>query len=84
MKMSISEERVVYEQLMDKVRVGRRLLIKTTADAYCDLCIIYSRIHRCFVIFGTKKFSLSKVSRAMLIRLAKNGAINPPSCWSLA
>ena len=81
--MSISAESKVYARLMGQVRSGGRLLIKTTDKAFCDLCIIYSRIHDCFVIFGTKKFFLSKVSRVMLIKLAKNGAITPPSGWQL-
>ena len=81
--MSISAESKVYTRLMSKVRSGGRLLIKTTNKVFCDLCIIYSRIHDCFVIFGIKKFFLSKVSRVMLIKLAKSGAISPPSRWQL-
>lgn len=81
--MSIVTERKTYDKVLQQIRAGRRALIKVKDKGFCNLCIIYSSIHSCFVIFGVKKFVLSRLSRSMLLRLAGSGAIQPPSEWQL-
>ena len=81
----IGSESKIYAQQLSRIKEsGCRAMVKTANKAFCDLCIIYSSVHKCFIIFGVKKYVLSKLSRSMLIRLAKIGAIAPPSQWKVA